>query len=130
MSQLIFIAFFNGFGHVFPLFDRADFDARFAKQYPITMEEDVAWYANLNIVFAIGSVMREREVIRASPPNPQSPRYPRAEHSVWWKWFRNATSTFIELQFREGSLGAVQAMVGMVTTMNSRLDKRLLLTRC
>lgn len=40
------------------------------------------------------------------------------ENAPHWKWFRNATSTFLELQFQEGNLLAVQAMVGIVGTMN------------
>ena len=31
-----------------------------------------------------------------------------------WKYFRNASSTFIELQFKHANLMSVQAIVGMV----------------
>jgi hypothetical protein len=108
--------YFRTFVNLFPLYDEKTFTERFAKQYPVKSAEDPAWYANLNIIFAIGDVMKEKNSARVRSPGSMhsSPRFP-TEDSMWWKWLRNASSVFIDLQFREGSLGAVQALVGMVS---------------
>lgn len=90
----------------------------FARKYPVTASEDPAWYACVNVVFAIGSVILNKHLARGSPSSSaSSPRSQNLEDEVWWKWLRNATSTYIDLQFREGSLPAVQAMIGMVSIL-------------
>lgn len=107
--------FFNGFGAIFPLFTKSIFMQRFERQYPITPSQDEAWYACVNVVFAIGSVILNKHQNYGSPKSTgSSPRSQNPEDEVWWKWFRNASSTYIDLQFREGNLNAVQAMIGMV----------------
>ncbi|KUJ17595.1 uncharacterized protein LY89DRAFT_57986 [Mollisia scopiformis] len=113
-AMIYITEFFNGFGAIFPLFSQPIFMERFVRLYPLTPSQDPAWYACLNVVFAIGSVILNKQQTRNSPcSSASSPRSSNPEDEVWWKWFRNASSTFLELQFREGNMSAVQAMIGM-----------------
>lgn len=113
-AMIYITEFFNGFGSIFPLFTKSIFMEKFEHQYPVTPSQDEAWYACLNVVFAIGSVILNKHQNYGSPKSTgSSPRSQNPEDEVWWKWFRNASSTYIDLQFREGNLNAVQAMIGM-----------------
>lgn len=100
-----------------PLFERKTFMERYSRQYPVKCSEDPAWYACLNICFALAAIMRKEELPGNSPPTPQnakSPRHGELETLTWWRWLRNAASTFVDLQFGPPSLTAVQAMAGLV----------------
>lgn len=108
-----FTAFFDGWNHTFPLYDRAAFEARLAKKYPVTPSDEIAWYASVNIVLAIGWILYPLNM-NGSSPLPSAVKSNDIHTQSWWKWFRNAGSTYIDLQFREGSLLAVQSLIGMV----------------
>jgi hypothetical protein len=117
-TPLTGLEFFKGFCVIFPLFSKPDFMERFEREYPVTASQNPAWYACLNVAFTIGSVGVNKHKARGSPNSASSASSPRSqypEEEDWWKWFRNASSTFIDLQFREGSMLAVQAMIGMVS---------------
>jgi hypothetical protein len=104
--------YFDTFISVFPLYDKTAFYEYYDLQYSGTPTGGTAWYASLNVVLCLGSMIlhderREREL-------------PLAENSNFrdeqgWKYFRNASSCFIDLMFGVyGNLMAVQAICGMV----------------
>ena len=101
---------------------------RFARQYPVTPEEDYAWYACLNMIFSISEIVHGKigsptPCADGSPsPNRVPPRHTDFLQTSCWKWFKNAASTFNHLQFLDGSLPAVQAMIAMVSTPICVLD--------
>ncbi|RAL68297.1 hypothetical protein DID88_007027 [Monilinia fructigena] len=88
----------------FPLFDRKTFMERYSRQYPVKCSEDPAWYACLNVCFAIASIIRKEDLPGNSPPSGNSPS-PEA-WKIWrgGRWLRNAASTFVDLQFGPPSL--------------------------
>ncbi|KAF7867341.1 hypothetical protein EAF04_005424 [Stromatinia cepivora] len=106
----------------FPLFDRKTFMERYSRQYPVKCSEDPAWYACLNVCFAIASIIRKEELPANSPPSPNSPRCGGLETLACWGWLQNATSTFVDLQFGPPSLVAVQAMAGLAFILNTLSD--------
>lgn len=88
------------------------------KQYPVTPEENVAWYANLNVVFAISLLVSDLSVSYSDPtakqPSPDGDILSNLETMPWFGYFRNATSVFTQLQFNEGSLMGCHALCGLV----------------
>ncbi|KAF7923624.1 hypothetical protein EAE99_006883 [Botrytis elliptica] len=108
-----------------PLFERKTFMERYSRQYPVKCSEDPAWYACLNVCFALAAIMRKEELPGNSPPTPQnakSPGYGELENLSWWRWLRNAASTFVDLQFGPPSLTAVQAMAGLAFILDTLSD--------
>jgi len=67
------------------------------------------------MIFAVGSYTRDHvkyvhgELVQRDPEHSALPG-----NRLWWKWFRNASSLFIDLQFGDGTLLIVQAMTMMV----------------
>jgi hypothetical protein len=105
------IGFFDTFNGIFPLYDRATFDKYYDLQYSGQPPCGPAWYASLNIVFCMGTMMSQ---VSSSEKAKQSfGGYNTAEDQLW-KYFRNACSCFVDLMFNDCSLLAVQAMCGMV----------------
>ncbi|KAF7958566.1 hypothetical protein EAE96_002106 [Botrytis aclada] len=114
-----------------PLFERKTFMQRYSRQYPVKCSEDPAWYACLNICFALASIMRKEELPEISPQTPQTPQTPQnskslrqgeLENLTWWRWLRNAASTFVDLQFGPPSLTTVQAMAGLAFILDTLSD--------
>jgi hypothetical protein len=101
--------YFDGWNRTAPLYDKESFLARFSQKYPVTYSEDIGWYASLNVIFAMGWILYAQ-----SNGQHSFRKFENIQDQKWWKWFRNACSTFIDLQFKERTLSAVQAMVGMV----------------
>lgn len=113
------LEFFDSYNSIFPLYDRVAFDQNYELQYAGKPPTGVAWYASLNIIFCIGSMLAEHD-------NPQSVTAPDAK---WKKYFRNVSSRFAELMFEECSLLAVQAICAMVRGHWLILGSRLTFTR-
>jgi hypothetical protein len=99
------LAFFDTFNTVFPLFNRESFDRLYYLQYFGQPPTGPAWYASLNVVICLGSMMSKR------PLQNDAINFAEEDH---WKYFHNACRCFIELLFNDYSLLAVQAMCGMV----------------
>ncbi|KAG4031278.1 hypothetical protein MFRU_009g00680 [Monilinia fructicola] len=106
----------------FPLFDRKTFMERYSRQYPVKCSEDPAWYACLNVCFAIASIIRKEDLPGNSPPSGNSPSPGGLENLAWWRWLRNAASTFVDLQFGPPSLLAVQALTGLAFILDTLSD--------
>ncbi|KAG4430435.1 hypothetical protein IFR05_014078 [Cadophora sp. M221] len=109
-------SFFSGLGGIYPLFDDAEVRDKFARNYPVDHTQDVAWYSVLNLVFAatellIGKIGTPDGGARKPTSFTQiKPHLVALQEASWWKWFRNAASKFLELQFARASLLSVQAM--------------------
>ena len=92
----------------------------FARNYPIDHTQDVAWYSVLNLVFAatellIGKIGTPYGGAHKPTSSTQTkPHLVDLQGASWWKWFRNAASKFLELQFTRASLLSVQAMTFLV----------------
>ena len=114
----MFLVIFDRMMITWPLFDRKTFMERYSRKYPVKCSEDPAWYACLNICFALATIMRKEELPGSSPRTPQTTKSTgpeELENMAWWRWLRNAASTFVDMQFGPPSLMAVQAMSGLVT---------------
>ena len=103
---------------MFPLFDRASFNEKFNLQYSGNPPSGPAWYAALNIVLCIGCLLFQ---IRSQGPQNNTPEDP-----IWTRYFRNASSCFLDLLFEDGTLLAIQAIVGMVRDPPRRLGYELM----
>ncbi|KAG9245809.1 fungal-specific transcription factor domain-containing protein [Calycina marina] len=102
--------YFLSFNSIFPLFNRETFNPRFESQYsqnPPTIDTDVSWYACFNMVLALGSA-----IISTSYPTRQYCDI--LESEVPSKYFANATSVFIDLQFGCPNLMTVQAVLAII----------------
>lgn len=110
----MFPVIFSALMPSFPLFDRETFMERYSRQYPVKSSDDPAWYACINICFALASIIRKEELPGTSPPSADSPKPVGVESLAWWRWLQNAASTFVDLQFGSPSLMTVQAMTGLV----------------
>jgi hypothetical protein len=98
--------FFVSYNSIFPLFDRVSFNEKYDLQYSGNPPDGSAWYASLNIVLCIGCLLLQ---VRSQKDPNIIP-----EEQIWNKYFRNASSCFLDLLFDDGSLLAIQALVGMV----------------
>jgi hypothetical protein len=94
------------------LYDQKVFNEYYELQYAGKPAGGVAWYASLNIILCFGCMIwqderREGELLTAENKPFQDEQ--------GWKYFRNATSCFVDLMFGfSGNLMAVQAICGMV----------------
>ena len=109
VTGLSSLDFFDSYNSIFPLFDRGVFDKSYDLQYSGNPPSGPAWYACLNIVLCIGCLLFQ--VRPQGEPN-NSPG-----DLNWKKYFRNASSCFTDLLFEDGSLQAIQAIVGMVSIL-------------
>jgi hypothetical protein len=99
---------------------------RYERQYPVKCSDDPAWYACLNVCFAIASIIRKEDLPGMSPQSANSPKPGKLENLRWWKWLRNAASTFVDLQLGQPSLTTVQAMAGLVGSIHFFLGRKVL----
>jgi hypothetical protein len=95
---------------------RMSFEARLRAHYqqipnPST-EDDPAWYALRNAIFATGC--------RSSLAKESCGGF-RVAHRQSWKYFQNALSVYTELHFTKTGLMAVQALTVMVMNNLSQL---------
>ena len=132
-SRLTMISgFFETFNSVLPLFDRKTFEKYYEQQYQGTPIGGPAWYASLNVVLALGgslafahsqggamssngSTIQPEEALKSK----SSSKGENVTDMLFWKYFRNACSCFVDLMFRDCNLMAVQAICGMVKLTSS-----------
>lgn len=100
---LINLVYFEVFNSFLPLYDQAVVEDRYERTGACRPTDDPAWYATLNVFFAIGRAISRGE----GGPDDISERY-----------LNNASSMFIELAFRSPSLMTVQVLVAMVSSLN------------
>jgi hypothetical protein len=102
-----YVAFFKTLNKTFPLFDEDVFEQDFACRPDPSPSEDTSWYAALNMVFAISCATGSLE---------EDPFRPVIDASelVCWRYFRNASSLYVDLSFQDSNLMTVQAMLAMV----------------
>ncbi|KAI9742588.1 MAG: hypothetical protein M1818_003729 [Claussenomyces sp. TS43310] len=105
-------AFFLSFNSIFPLFDRAIFDARFERQYSDNPPSEVGWYACFNVILAFGSGIIRIQYPLTDPSHSVPSMLDFAEGSSA-RYLRNATSSIIDIQFGMASLMSVQAVIAM-----------------
>jgi hypothetical protein len=104
--------FFDTFNAVFPLLDRQAFNENYQFQYSGMPVGGPAWYAVLNVVLCLGSMICHAH----SQDNPELSCLYGDEFTEkrGWKYFRNACSCFTDLMFQDCNLMAIQAICGMV----------------
>lgn len=106
-----------------PLYDRDLFEENYARQYTSNPPAGSAWYASLNVVMAIGGLLSEvhcqADGRRPGKTGPFQVNLPEMGDSLYSKYYRNATSCFLDLTFNEPSLMAVQAICGMVGDLSN-----------
>ncbi|KAE8444918.1 hypothetical protein EG329_014045 [Mollisiaceae sp. DMI_Dod_QoI] len=91
---------FEGFSSAFPIFNQANFLARFnTSESPY---EDPGWWACLNVILALAH--RFRAMVGTNS---------RQEDKQAWGYFQNALAVTTELTMLNDTVAAVQALVGM-----------------
>lgn len=104
--------YFETFNAIFPLYDKETFYESYELQYSGSTVGGSAWYASLNVVLSFGSMILHDHQRKRELPLAENVKF-RDEQG--WKYFRNATSCFVELMFgNSANLSAVQALIGMV----------------
>jgi hypothetical protein len=93
-----------------PLFDHETFKALYERQDSPNPTTDAAWYASLNVVLAIGSMMSEQD----DGLSQTGPAVGEDDKHSGWRYLRNSCSVFTDLLFASRSLMAVQALLGIV----------------
>ncbi|KAI9730852.1 MAG: hypothetical protein M1834_005570 [Cirrosporium novae-zelandiae] len=111
--------FFGSINTAIPLFDQASFLQLYEKQYSSDPPRGAAWYASLNIVFAIGSMAL---ALGEQGSTPEPVAQDQIEPWSFWEYCRNAYSVFTELLFTSHNMLAVQALLGMAFLLESILD--------
>lgn len=111
--QLISIGYFTTSNNVFPVVNQQVFDSYLERQYSSNPPAGTAWYALLNAVLCLGSIRTkgERERHRRSSCLID---YTSLAQETSVEYFRNASSCFHDLFFKEANLMAMQAMTLMV----------------
>lgn len=105
--------FFVTSNEVFPVVNQKVFNSYFEQQYSINPPTGTAWYAVLNAVLCLGSIRTQGEQeshIRSSCLIDYTSR----SEETGVEYFRNASSCFHDLFFKEGNLMAMQAMTLML----------------
>lgn len=94
------------------MYDRAAFNKNYDLQFSENPPNSLAWYASLNIVICLGSMVAQSH--SQFEVNETFEGYDNFVKEQQWKYFRNACSCFVDLMFKDYSLLAVQAICGMV----------------
>lgn len=119
------LGFFETFNTMLPLYDRDLFEQYYTRQYTASPPSGPAWYASINVVMAIGGMISEVhsqvEGRGAGKSSPFQMNFPEMQDSLYSKYYRNATSCFLDLTFNEPSLMAVQAICGLVGYASIRI---------
>ena len=112
-AQYLLADYLDHFNSIFPLFDRKEVEAQMGIDFKPDPEQDVAWYAALNIMFAIGSIF---EKVSSQGPidtglmvDPTDPKFTKS-----WALFGNCCSVLSELLFQDTNLTGLSALVAMV----------------
>lgn len=107
-AQLLIQEAFEGYNAVFPIFDQLSFLRAFEVRYPVDERDDVAWWACLNVVFALAHRFR---AIRTQDSD--------SEDFHAWGYLQNALAVVAELTLLEPGLLAVQALLGMAVVLEA-----------
>jgi hypothetical protein len=97
-----------------PLFDQDSLMELYEQQYSPNPPTGPAWYASMNIVFAIGSLAEALGEPNSIPELALDNSDYQNEPSAHEQCFQNACGVFTELVFTTRSILAVQALLGMV----------------
>ena len=97
-----------------PLFDQDSFMELYEQQYSPNPPTGPAWYAAMNIVFAIGSLAEAHGERNLTPELALDNSDYQTEPAAHERYFQNACGVFTELVFTTHSILAVQALLGMV----------------
>ncbi|KAI9852345.1 MAG: hypothetical protein M1838_001050 [Thelocarpon superellum] len=108
--------YFYTFNSIFPLYNESIFRDYYERQYSADPPTGASWYASFNVVLAMGRMIRRSRNQDAVV----GPALDEVEASR--KYFRNASSTFVDLQFKDYNLMSIQALVGMAFMMQSTSD--------
>lgn len=98
------LGFFDHFNSIFPLYNRASFDEFLEHQYSGQPLGGVEWYASLNVVLCLGSM-----ILLVDERQSQG-------------YFRNACGCFIDLMFKGSNLMALQAICGLAMIQQFYLE--------
>ena len=104
-------AYFQGINDVFPIFDQQMFNTRLDQMYRSRSRDDVAQYACVNIVFALGSLLHTSGEERRADPEALASRISNAQS---WRLFHNTSSHLMDLMMKP-SLTSLQALIAMVS---------------
>ncbi|CAG8957218.1 hypothetical protein HYFRA_00009420 [Hymenoscyphus fraxineus] len=102
--------FFKTFNNVFPVVHPRVFNSYFERQYTSAPPGGTAWYALLNSVLSLGSIGTKEELEEGS----YLIDYTSQSQEPGVEFFRNASSCFHGLLFREANLMAMQALTLML----------------
>ncbi|RDW65614.1 hypothetical protein BP5796_10306 [Coleophoma crateriformis] len=112
-ARLLILETFECFNAAFPVFDQASFLTTFEARYNNDRRGDLAWWACLNVVFALAHRFRAMRT-----------RDSHSEDFHAWGYLQNALSVLTELTLQEPNLLAVQAILGMAITLQGTSNPR------
>lgn len=101
--------FFDNFNPMFPLFHRPTFMHLVEKHYSLEPYQGSGWWACLNVTLAIAHRMRVMSNV-----------VPQEEDQLAWMYLKNAMAVQSELTLRNNDLLSVQALLGMVRSLEQR----------
>ncbi|KUJ23798.1 uncharacterized protein LY89DRAFT_3279 [Mollisia scopiformis] len=105
--------FFITFNNFFPILNRTVFNSYFQQQYSANPPTSSAWYALFNGVLCLGSsrtkLQQEAHIRRSCLVD-----YTSVAQETGVEYFRNASSCFHDLFFKEANLMAMQALTIML----------------
>ncbi|RDW59921.1 hypothetical protein BP6252_13008 [Coleophoma cylindrospora] len=104
---------FECFNAAFPVFDQASFLTTFEARYNNDRRDDLAWWACLNVVFALAHRFRAMRTENS-----------HSEDFHAWGYLQNALSVLTELTLQDPDLLAVQAILGMAITLQGTSNPR------
>ena len=105
--------FFENFNCMFPLFHEPTFMHLVSRQYSQDPPKGSGWFASLNVALAIAHRIRV-----------MSNLVPQEDDRKAWGFLKNALGVLTELTMRNTDLHSVQAILGMVRFVVSRVLPR------
>lgn len=121
------LGYFDTFNSVLPLFDKQTFYDLYTLQYAQQPIGGTAWYACLNIVLCMGSMIWFEST--QGKDLHMTAEIDGFTKSRCWKYLQNACSCLTDLMFGDCNMMAVQAIIGMVREPTLNLSWRSLISK-
>lgn len=105
-AELLIQEMFDSHNAAFPIFDRESFLSTFKARYPIERNDDLGWWACLNVAFTLGHRFRAMRTLNG-----------QLEDLHAWGYLQNALAVVTELTMLKSNLFAVQAILGIAISL-------------
>ncbi|KAG9918553.1 hypothetical protein KCV05_g11032, partial [Aureobasidium melanogenum] len=117
--------YFHGFNRFAPLLDQAQFEKEYQHRQRSAnrdgQPQEVAWFAMVNLVKAIGATTPAQRHSHHAPSDNEDFSLD-SDEKVFWDALKNACGVYIELAFGSQNLLAIQALVALSICLDSTTD--------